>query len=130
MVKEILDNPLMEAHDGFLVARFDVENHGTQSWSSDYGRGIPLEKSLTAYPRLNTDGKFIAGAFSKICWIERGRYQAVNALFGLFKVQAYREGETQKWADLNKGILTNDAPIGNSDRKWFTKITFSPDGEF
>jgi topoisomerase-4 subunit B len=126
MVKEILDNSIDEHMMGF-GRTIDVKITEHKVEVRDYGRGIPLGKVIDCVSKINTGGKYDSGAFQKSVGLNGVGTKAVNALSDFFKVQAYREGET-KVAEFEKGILTNDAPIGKTSDRNGTKITFSPDG--
>jgi topoisomerase-4 subunit B len=126
MVKEILDNSIDEHMMGF-GRTIDVKITEHKVEVRDYGRGIPLGKVIDCVSKINTGGKYDSGAFQKSVGLNGVGTKAVNALSDFFKVQAYREGET-KVAEFEKGILTNDTPIGKTSDRNGTKITFSPDG--
>jgi len=126
MVKEILDNSIDEHMMGF-GRTIDVKITEHKVEVRDYGRGIPLGKVIDCVSKINTGGKYDSGAFQKSVGLNGVGTKAVNALSDFFKVQAYREGET-KVAEFEKGILTNDSPIGKTSDRNGTKITFSPDG--
>jgi topoisomerase-4 subunit B len=126
MVKEILDNSIDEHMMGF-GRTIDVKITEHKVEVRDYGRGIPLGKVIDCVSKINTGGKYDSGAFQKSVGLNGVGTKAVNALSDFFKVQSFREGEV-KVAEFEKGILTNDAPIGKSSDRNGTKITFSPDG--
>jgi topoisomerase IV subunit B len=126
MVKEILDNSIDEHMMGF-GRTIDVKITEQKVEVRDYGRGIPLGKVIDCVSKINTGGKYDSGAFQKSVGLNGVGTKAVNALSDFFKVQAYRDGET-KVAEFEKGILTNDIPIGKTSDRNGTKITFSPDG--
>lgn len=126
MVKEILDNSIDEHMMGFgRIIDVKITDHKVEV--RDYGRGIPLGKVIDCVSKINTGGKYDSGAFQKSVGLNGVGTKAVNALSDFFKVQAFREGET-KVAEFEKGILTNDSPIGKSSDRNGTKISFSPDG--
>jgi topoisomerase-4 subunit B len=125
LVKEVLDNSIDEHMMGF-GRTIDVKISEHKVEVRDYGRGIPLGKVIDCVSKINTGGKYDSGAFQKSVGLNGVGTKAVNALSDFFKVQAYREGET-KIAEFEKGILTNDPPIGKSSDRNGTKVVFSPD---
>ena len=125
LVKEVLDNSIDEHMMGY-GRTIDVKITEHKVEVRDYGRGIPLGKVIDCVSKINTGGKYDSGAFQKSVGLNGVGTKAVNALSDFFKVQAYREGET-KVAEFEKGILTNDPPIGKTSDRNGTKVTFSPD---
>ncbi|GAA0879616.1 DNA topoisomerase IV subunit B [Algoriphagus jejuensis] len=125
LVKEILDNSIDEHMMGYgRNIEVKISEHRVEV--RDYGRGIPLGKVIDCVSKINTGGKYDSGAFQKSVGLNGVGTKAVNALSDYFKVQSFREGET-KMAEFDKGILTNDAPIGKSSERNGTRTTFSPD---
>ena len=125
LVKEVLDNSIDEHMMGY-GRTIDVKITEHKVEVRDYGRGIPLGKVIDCVSKINTGGKYDSGAFQKSVGLNGVGTKAVNALSDFFKVQAYREGDT-KVAEFEKGILTNDPPIGKTSDRNGTKVTFSPD---
>ncbi|MBN7816577.1 DNA topoisomerase IV subunit B [Algoriphagus pacificus] len=125
LVKEVLDNSIDEHMMGY-GRTIDVKITEHKVEVRDYGRGIPLGKVIDCVSKINTGGKYDSGAFQKSVGLNGVGTKAVNALSDFFKVQAYRDGET-KVAEFEKGILTNDPPIGKTSDRNGTKVTFSPD---
>ncbi|MEN2283037.1 DNA topoisomerase IV subunit B [Algoriphagus sp. SE2] len=125
LVKEVLDNSIDEHMMGY-GRTIDVKITEHKVEIRDYGRGIPLGKVIDCVSKINTGGKYDSGAFQKSVGLNGVGTKAVNALSDFFKVQAYRDGET-KVAEFEKGILTNDQPIGKSSDRNGTKVIFSPD---
>ncbi len=125
LVKEILDNSIDEHMMGNgRTIEVKISEHKVEV--RDYGRGIPLGKVIDCVSKINTGGKYDSGAFQKSVGLNGVGTKAVNALSDYFKVQSYREGET-KMAEFERGVLTNDAPIGKTSERNGTKTIFSPD---
>ncbi|GJM60442.1 DNA topoisomerase IV subunit B [Persicobacter diffluens] len=126
LVKEIIDNSIDEHMMGY-GKQIDVTISDHRVKIRDYGRGIPLGKTIDCVSKINTGGKYDSGAFQKSVGLNGVGTKAVNALSNYFKVQSHREGET-KIAEFNQGELVTDHPIGKTDQPNGTKITFEPDG--
>ncbi|MBN7812057.1 type IIA DNA topoisomerase subunit B [Algoriphagus sp. H41] len=125
LVKEILDNSIDEHMMGHgRTIEVKISEHRVEV--RDYGRGIPLGKVIDCVSKINTGGKYDSGAFQKSVGLNGVGTKAVNALSDYFKVQSYREGES-KMAEFERGVLTNDAPIGKTSERNGTKTVFSPD---
>jgi topoisomerase-4 subunit B len=92
----------------------------------DYGRGIPLGKVVDVVSKINTGAKYDSKAFQKAVGLNGVGTKAVNALSSYFKVHAFREGKS-KWAEFNKGELTNESEIIDSEQKNGTLVLFEPD---
>jgi len=77
---------------------------------------------------MNTGGKYDSKAFKKSVGLNGVGTKAVNALSEKFMAQSFREGQTRK-AVFEKGKLTFDSGIIESDAERGTLITFTPDHE-
>nr|WKN36765.1 DNA topoisomerase IV subunit B [Tunicatimonas sp. TK19036] len=127
LLKEVIDNSIDEYVMGFGKSiEITITDHKVEV--RDYGRGIPLGKVVDCVSKINTGGKYDSAAFQKSVGLNGVGTKAVNALSTYFKVQSFRDGKT-KLAEFNRGDITRDARIGNSDEKNGTSIVFEPDGE-
>ncbi|MBP9017797.1 MAG: type IIA DNA topoisomerase subunit B [Paludibacteraceae bacterium] len=127
LLKEVMDNCIdefrMEAGKTIEVL---IENDVVQV--RDFGRGIPLGKMIEAVSIMNTGGKYDSKAFKKSVGLNGVGTKAVNALSEKFMAQSFREGQSRK-AVFEKGKLTFDSGIIESDAERGTLITFTPDHE-
>ncbi|WP_196893030.1 DNA topoisomerase IV subunit B [Aureivirga marina] len=125
LLKEVIDNSI----DEFVMgAGKTIEISVKESLVTvrDYGRGIPLGKTIDVVSKMNTGGKYDTKAFKKSVGLNGVGTKAVNALSTYFRVQAVRDGET-KVAEFSKGELTEDFPIEKTTIRKGTKISFTPD---
>ncbi|KAF5033093.1 DNA gyrase subunit B [anaerobic digester metagenome] len=93
----------------------------------DYGRGIPLDSLIVAASKMNTGAKYDNKAFKKSVGLNGVGIKAVNALSIDFKIQSYRDGESQM-ARFSKGILTEQERVLTSEKNG-TLVTFLADEE-
>lgn len=127
LLKEVIDNSI----DEFVMGNgkeIIVEIQNQQVMVRDYGRGIPLGKVIDCVAKPNTGAKYDSEAFKKSVGLNGIGTKAVNALSSYFKVQSIREGQT-KVAEFERGNLTKDHKIGNSNEKQGTLVTFVPDDD-
>ncbi len=125
LVKEVIDNSIDEHVMGY-GKNIDITVTDKRVEVRDYGRGIPLGKTVDCVSKINTGGKYDSKAFQKSVGLNGVGTKAVNALSDYFKVQSYREGKT-KVAEFDKGIIQNDAKVVKSGEKNGTLIVFEPD---
>ncbi len=125
LVKEIIDNSIDEHMMGF-GKQIDVKITDYRVKIRDYGRGIPLGKTIDCVSKINTGGKYDSGAFQKSVGLNGVGTKAVNALSSYFRVQSFRDGQT-KVAEFDQGELTLDSKIEATDQPNGTEITFEPD---
>ncbi len=125
LVKEVIDNSIDEHVMGH-GKNIDITVTDKRVEVRDYGRGIPLGKTVDCVSKINTGGKYDSKAFQKSVGLNGVGTKAVNALSDYFKVQSYREGKT-KVAEFDKGIIQNDAKVVKSGEKNGTLIVFEPD---
>ena len=90
----------------------------------DYGRGIPLNKVVDCYSKMNT-GRNFKGDFASIGMNGVG-VKAVNALSTSLLVQSVRDGKIKK-AEFSKGKLIKEYPIEDTTEKNGTMASFLPD---
>jgi topoisomerase-4 subunit B len=127
MVKEIFDNSIDEFMMGYGRS-IEINIKENQVSIRDYGRGIPLDKTLDCVSKMNTGGKYDSDAFQKSIGMNGVGTKAVNALSNYFKVEAIREGKV-KTATFSAGKITTESPIENTTELNGTRIVFSPDEE-
>ena len=125
LVKEVIDNCI----DEFVMGngkRIDVKVKDGKVSVRDYGRGIPLGKVVEVVSKMNTGGKYDSKAFKKSVGLNGVGTKAVNALSSYFMVYSVRDGE-KKQAVFQRGELTEDLAITNTDEGNGTYVEFTPD---
>ncbi len=125
LLKEVMDNCIDEYAMGYGKS-IEIKLDEGKVEVRDYGRGIPLGKVVDVVSKINTGAKYDSKAFQKAVGLNGVGTKAVNALSSYFKVQAFREGKA-KWAEFNKGELTKESEILDSDQKNGTLVIFEPD---
>lgn len=125
LLKEVMDNCIDEYAMGYGKS-IEIKLNEGRVEVRDYGRGIPLGKVVDVVSKINTGAKYDSKAFQKAVGLNGVGTKAVNALSSYFKVEAFREGKS-KWAEFNKGELTNESGINDSDQKNGTLVLFEPD---
>lgn len=125
LVKEVIDNSIDEHVMGHGKT-IDITVTDKRVEIRDYGRGIPLGKTVDCVSKINTGGKYDSKAFQKSVGLNGVGTKAVNALSTYFKVQSFRDGKT-KVAEFDKGVITNDAKVVKTNEKNGTLIVFEPD---
>ena len=125
LLKEVMDNCIDEYAMGYGKS-IEIKLNEGRVEVRDYGRGIPLGKVVDVVSKINTGAKYDSKAFQKAVGLNGVGTKAVNALSSYFKVEAFREGKS-KWTEFNKGELTNESGINDSDQKNGTLVLFEPD---
>jgi len=125
LLKEVLDNSIDEYMMGY-GKNIDVKVDEGLVSVRDYGRGIPLGKTLDVASKMNTGAKYDSKAFKKSVGLNGVGIKAVNALSSFFRIQSYREGET-KQIDFCRGVVSDDYPKQKTDEANGTLIEFMPD---
>lgn len=125
LLKEVMDNCIDEYAMGYGKS-IEIKLDEGKVEVRDYGRGIPLGKVVDVVSKINTGAKYDSKAFQKAVGLNGVGTKAVNALSSYFKVQAFRDGKS-KWAEFNKGELTKESEIVDSDQKNGTLVIFEPD---
>jgi len=125
LLKEVMDNCIDEYAMGYGKS-IEIKLDEGRVEVRDYGRGIPLGKVVDVVSKINTGAKYDSKAFQKAVGLNGVGTKAVNALSTYFKVQAFRDGKS-KWAEFNKGELTKESEISDSDQKNGTHVVFEPD---
>ena len=127
LIKEIIDNSI----DEYIMGHgkiIDVLIDGPNVIIRDFGRGIPLGKTVDCVSKINTGGKYDSEAFKKSVGLNGVGAKAVNALSSNFIIKSIRDGR-EKVAEFSKGILVSDCKIANSDSDNGTETRFVPDSE-
>ena len=125
LLKEVLDNSI----DEFIMGAgktIDVKISDNKVEVRDYGRGIPLGKVVDVVSKMNTGGKYDSRAFKKSIGLNGVGTKAVNALSSYFKVESVRDNQT-KSASFERGIIKEESPIEESQKRRGTSVAFIPD---
>lgn len=125
LLKEIVDNSIDEYAMG-NGKQINIDIHEGMVSVRDFGRGIPLGKTVEVVSRMNTGGKYDSRAFQKSVGLNGVGTKAVNALSTYFKVTSYRDGK-MKMAEFSKGELTKEYPEAKTTEENGTAIDFIPD---
>lgn len=125
LLKEVMDNCIDEYAMGYGKS-IEIKLNEGRVEVRDYGRGIPLGKVVDVVSKINTGAKYDSKAFQKAVGLNGVGTKAVNALSSYFKVEAFREGKS-KWAEFNKGELTKESDLLDSEQKNGTLVLFEPD---
>ena len=125
LLKEVLDNSIDEYVMGHGKTIDITIEDGTVE-IRDYGRGIPLGKTIDCVSKINTGGKYDSKAFKKSVGLNGVGTKAVNALSNYFTVLSIRDGK-EKLARFEKGFLVEDNKIKKSTHENGTYIAFIPD---
>lgn len=129
LVKEVIDNSIDEfAMGNGKVIEVDIDFDTRKVRVRDYGRGIPLGKTVDCVAKLNTGAKYDSKAFKKSVGMNGVGTKAVNALSEWFRIQSIVDGKT-KIAEFSKGILTKEEDIQATDIEHGTIVEFIPDHE-
>ena len=129
LVKEVIDNSVDEfAMGNGRTIEVNISYETGKVRVRDYGRGIPLGKTVDCVAKMNTGAKYDSNTFKKSVGMNGVGTKAVNALSSYFKVQSIVDSKT-KIAEFSKGELTNEEPIADTDEPNGTIIEFIPDKE-
>ena len=123
LLKEVMDNAIDEFMNGYGKA-IEVTIKEKRVTVRDYGRGIPLNKVVDCYSKMNT-GRNFKGDFASIGMNGVG-VKAVNALSTSLLVQSVRDGKIKK-AEFSEGKLIKEYPIEDTTEKNGTMASFLPD---
>jgi len=123
LLKEVMDNAIDEFMNGYGKA-IEVTIKEKRVTVRDYGRGIPLNKVVDCYSKMNT-GRNFKGDFASIGMNGVG-VKAVNALSTSLLVQSVRDGKVKR-AEFSKGKLVKEYPIEDTTEKNGTMASFLPD---
>ena len=125
LLKESIDNCIDEYVMGF-GKKIEITIKDRMVRVRDYGRGIPLGKVVDVVSKINTGAKYDSVAFKKSVGLNGVGTKAVNALSSYFKVQSVRDGK-MKVAEFEKGNLTNETDITDTNDSKGTLVQFLPD---
>ncbi|MDR0789571.1 MAG: type IIA DNA topoisomerase subunit B [Bacteroidales bacterium] len=129
LIKEIIDNSIDEfAMGAGKLIDIDIDFETNIVRVRDYGRGIPLDKTIDCVSKMNTGGKYDSVAFQKSVGMNGVGTKAVNALSEYFCVKAIRDGKA-KVATFKSGELVEDRPIAECSEPNGTMIEFKPDSD-
>lgn len=126
LLKEVMDNSVDEYAMGY-GKQIVISISDKIVTVRDYGRGIPLDSLIVAASKMNTGAKYDNKAFKKSVGLNGVGIKAVNALSIDFKIQSFRDGESQM-ARFSKGILTEQERVLTSEKNG-TLVTFLADEE-
>jgi DNA gyrase/topoisomerase IV subunit B len=134
LFNEVLDNAIDEYISGngkeILVC---LDTKKDFIWVQDYGRGIPPDKIIDVFTKINTSGKFNDKVYHTSAGLNGIGLKAVTALSKDLKVKVYRD--RLYFYEFEKGKLTSkntnlqnpflDIKNGNTG----TAVGFSPDSD-
>jgi len=127
LLKEVMDNSIDEYMMGFgKTIEITIKENIVSV--RDHGRGIPLGKLLDVASKMNTGAKYDSKAFKKSVGLNGVGIKAVNALSSMFKIQAFREGET-KHIEFSNGEVIQESGLEKTSEKNGTLTSFIPDNE-
>lgn len=127
LLKETIDNSI----DEYVMGNgktLEVTVQEKEVSVRDFGRGMPLGKVNECVSKINTGAKYDSKVFKKAVGLNGVGSKVVNALSENFVAQSVRDGKT-KISSYERGVLLEDHPIGKSEGKNGTIITFTPDNE-
>jgi topoisomerase-4 subunit B len=129
LLKEVIDNSIDEfvAGHGNCI-EIDIDFHSKKVRVRDYGRGIPLEKTVDCVSKMNTGAKYDSETFQKSVGMNGVGTKAVNALSTYFKISSVRDGKI-KTAEFSEGKITNEEQIQDTEEKNGTCVEFIPDND-
>ena len=91
LLKEVIDNSIDEFVAGYgNCIEIDIDFHTKKVRVRDYGRGIPLEKTVDCVSKMNTGAKYDSETFQKSVGMNGVGTKAVNALSTYFKISSVR----------------------------------------
>ena len=123
LLKEVMDNAIDEFMNGYGKT-IEITIKEKRVTVRDYGRGIPLNKVVDCYSKMNT-GRNFKGDFASIGMNGVG-VKAVNALSTHLLVQSVRDGQMKR-AEFSAGKFLKDYPIEPTEEKNGTLVSFLPD---
>ncbi len=125
LVKEVIDNAIDEYMMGY-GKKIEVRIDKQKVTIRDFGRGIPLGKVVDCVSKMNTGAKYDSKAFQKSVGLNGVGTKAVNALSSYFRIESVREGK-MKVAEFEKGVITADHKLKNTEDRNGTYVEFIPD---
>ena len=127
LIKEVMDNAIDEYMMG-NGRKIDVSIVGKEVRVRDYGRGIPLGKTLDVVSKMNTGAKYDSKAFKKSVGLNGVGVKAVNALSSRLTIRSIRDGQV-KTIDFEHGNTVNDYPVAATNEENGVEVIFEPDEE-
>ena len=89
LIKEIIDNSIDEFTMGYGT-NLDIIVDEKSVKIRDFGRGVPLGKTIDCFSKINTGGKYDSKAFKKSVGLNGVGAKAVSALSSNFLVKSER----------------------------------------
>lgn len=128
LLKEIFDNSIDEfiMENGDLI-QFNLDYATGLVQVRDFGRGIPLGKTVDCVSKINTGAKYNDEVFQFSVGLNGVGTKAVNALSSHFLVKSFRDGEYVE-ASFSQGRLLSEKK-GKTKEKNGTYVEFIPDSE-
>ena len=126
LLKEVMDNSVDEYAMGY-GKQIIISVKDKIVSVRDYGRGIPLDSLIVAASKMNTGAKYDKKKKKKSVGLNGVGIKAVNALSIDFRIQSFRDGESQM-ARFSKGVLLEQERSLSSDKNG-TLVTFTADEE-
>lgn len=132
MVREVLDNSIDEALNGFgnkIIVK--ISNKSKSCLVEDFGRGIPPKAIEKAFCTLHASGKFDNNEYSASAGTNGVGTTAVNALSKSFIVESVRDNKCYVQKFSNGAPITKLQCTGEKRNKQSgTIVTFEPNEEF
>lgn len=127
LLKEVLDNSIDEfAMGNGKSIDINISDHAVTV--RDHGRGIPLGKVVDVISKINTGGKYEAGAFDKSIGLNGVGIKAVNALSAKMVVKSFRDGQV-KSVEFSKGKVVHESKLEESSEPNGVYVYFKPDDQ-
>jgi topoisomerase IV subunit B len=125
LLKEVIDNSV----DEFIMgkgSRIIIKRTENTVEVRDFGRGIPLGKTIDCVSKINTGGKYSDDVFQFSVGLNGVGTKAVNALSSEFEVVSFREGKYVQ-GKFKEGKLISKKEGKKPGAKNGTYIKFTPD---
>lgn len=126
LLKEVIDNSIDEFIMGYgKHITVEISDHMVKI--RDFGRGIPLGKTVECVSVINTGAKYNDEVFQFSVGLNGVGTKAVNALSSHFRVVSHRDGK-YKEAVFSKGSMISEKE-GKTAQNSGTYVEFIPDEE-
>lgn len=125
LLKEVVDNSV----DEFIMnkgSKIIIKRTENTIEVRDFGRGIPLGKTIECVSKINTGGKYSDDVFQFSVGLNGVGTKAVNALSSEFEVVSFRDGKYVQ-GKFKEGKLVAKKEGKKPDAKNGTYIKFTPD---